>query len=85
MLPARPPKLRTKRSIRGFISTAVTFSDPAARAKSTSEPPPGPMTRVCGLGGTSRKGRARYSSRMPETLATSPSHSRMFVQASESM
>ena len=69
----------------GFISTAVTFSRPAARAKSTSAPPPGPMTRVFGFCGTSRKGSARYSSRSPERLATLPSHSMMFVHASESM
>ena len=69
----------------GFISTAVTFSEPAASATSTSEPPPGPMIRVFGFSGTTLKGSARYQSRISATLATSPSHSRMFVQASESM
>jgi hypothetical protein len=69
----------------GFISTAVTFSDPAARATSTSEPPPGPMMSVFGFSGATLKGSARYHSRIPATLATLPSHSRMFVQASESM
>jgi hypothetical protein len=69
----------------GFTSTAVTLSEPAARATSTSEPPPGPMMSVFGLSGATLNGSARYQSRIPTTLAALPSHSRTFVHASESM
>jgi len=47
--------------------------------------PERPRTLVIGPGGTTSNGSARYSVRIPARLATSPSHSRMFVQASESM
>ena len=85
MFPAEAPKWRTKRSISGFISTAVTFSEPAPSATSTSEPPPGPITSVFGRSGATLNGSPRYQSRMPARLATSPSQARMLVQASESM
>ena len=85
MFPASAPKWRTKRSISGFISTAVTFSEPAPSATSTSEPPPGPITSVFELAGATWNGSARYHSRFDARLATSPSQDRMLVQASESM
>ena len=79
------PKWRAKRSISGFISTAVTLRLPAARATSTSAPPPGPMTSVSGSGGASLKGSARYQSFIAATLSSRPSQASTFVQASESM
>ena len=85
MWPARAPKNLTKRSISGFISTAVTFSEPAPSATSTSEPPPGPITSVFGRSGATWNGSARYHWRISVRLFTSPSQERMFVQASESM